>query len=182
MWLAIVIACSTPYAQSCIIFAKQDDLFATEQACKEETDMGVAIMESQGFFSRPACFKIGETLQEIKMKKLLLPVAFAAMTTSVSAMDLGYGLSVGAETELTYTTGTEVWTMDVTPSMGLGAYGASFTAETTIDVLDLNNGDIFTGIDWKAEYVWKGMTTYTKVSSDADFEFGDITMGAKISF
>ena len=45
------------------------------------------------------------------MKKLLLPVAFAAMTTSVSAMDLGYGLSVGAETELTYTTGTEVWTM-----------------------------------------------------------------------
>ena len=116
------------------------------------------------------------------MKKLLLPVAFAAMTTSVSAMDLGYGLSVGAATELTYTTGTEVWTMDVTPSMGLGAYGASFTAETTIDVLDLNNGDIFTGIDWKAEYVWKGMTTYTKVSSDADFEFGDITMGAKISF
>jgi len=116
------------------------------------------------------------------MKKLLLPVAFAAMTTSVSAMDLGYGLSVGAETELTYTTGTEVWTMDVTPSMGLGAYGASFTAETTIDVLDLNNGDIFTGVDWKAEYVWNGITAYTKVSSDADFEFGDITMGAKISF
>jgi len=116
------------------------------------------------------------------MKKLLLPVAFAAMATSVSAMDLGYGLSVGAETELTYTTGTEVWTMDVTPSMGLGAYGASFTAETKIDVLDLNNGDIFTGVDWKAEYVWNGITTYTKVSSDADFEFGDITMGAKISF
>ena len=116
------------------------------------------------------------------MKKLLLPVAFAAMATSVSAMDLGYGLSVGAETELTYTTGTEVWTMDVTPSMGLGAYGASFTAETTIDVLDLNNGDIFTGVDWKAEYVWKGMTKYTKVSSDADFELGDITMGAKISW
>ena len=182
MWLAIVLACGTPYAHSCIVYAKNDVLFATEEACKEETAMGVDIMESQGFFARPACFEIGETLQGNKMKKLLLPVAFAAMTTSVSAMDLGYGLSVGAETELTYTTGTEVWTMDVTPSMGLGAYGASFTAETTIDVLDLNNGDIFTGIDWKAEYVWKGMTTYTKVSSDADFEFGDITMGAKISF
>jgi len=116
------------------------------------------------------------------MKKLLLPVAFAAMATSVSAMDLGYGVSVGAETELTYTTGTELWTMDVTPSMGIGAYGVSFTGETTIDVLDLNNGDIFTGVDWKAEYVWKGMTTYTKVSSDADFEFGDITLGAKIKF
>ena len=116
------------------------------------------------------------------MKKLLLASAVAVAATSASAMDLGYGLSVGAETELTYTTGTEVWTMDLTPSVGLGALGASFTAETTIDVLDLNNGDIFTGIDWKAEYVWKGITTYTKVSSDADFEFGDVTMGAKLTF
>jgi hypothetical protein len=116
------------------------------------------------------------------MKKLLLPVAFATMATSATAMDIGYGLSIGAETELTYTTNKEVWTLDVTPSMGLGAYGASFTAETTIDVLDLNNGDIFNGVDWKAEYVWKGITTYTKVSSDEDFKFGDITVGAKLSF
>ena len=116
------------------------------------------------------------------MKKLLLPVAFATMATSATAMDIGYGLSIGADTELTYTTGTELWTLDVTPSMGLGAYGASFTAETTIDVLDLNNGDIFNGVDWKAEYVWKGITTYTKVSSDEDFNFGDITVGAKLSF
>tara|TARA_R100001086_G_C11785399_1_gene244753 strand:- start:688 stop:876 length:189 start_codon:yes stop_codon:yes gene_type:complete len=62
MWLAVVLACSTPYAQSCIVFAKQDDLFPTEQACKEEVDMGVAIMEAQGFFARPACFKIGTNL------------------------------------------------------------------------------------------------------------------------
>ena len=182
MWLAIVLACSTPYAQSCIVFAKQEELFVTEELCKEETDRVTLMMQSQGMFARPACFKIGTNLQENKMKKLLLPVAFAAMTTSVSAMDLGYGLSVGAETELTYTTGKETWTLDVTPSVGLGAYGVSFSAETTIDVLDLNNGDIFTGVDWEAEYVWKGITTYTKVSSDADFEFGDITMGAKLSF
>jgi len=116
------------------------------------------------------------------MKKLLLPVVFATMATSATAMDLGYGLSVGAETELTYTTGTELWTLDVTPSMGLSAYGASFTAETNIDVLELNNGDIFTGVDWKAEYVWNSITTYTKVSSNADFKFGDITVGAKLSF
>ena len=116
------------------------------------------------------------------MKKLLLASAVAVAATSASAMDLGYGLSVGAETELTYTTGTELWTLDVTPSMGIGAYGVSFTGETTIDVLDLNNGDIFNGVDWKAEYVWKGITTYTKVSSDEDFKFGDITVGAKLSF
>ena len=116
------------------------------------------------------------------MKKLLLASAIAVVGTSVSAMDLGYGVSVGAATELTYTTGTELWTMDVKPLMGIGAYGVSFTGETTIDVLDLNNGDIFTGVDWKAEYIWNGMTTYTKVSSDADFEFGDVTIGAKLTF
>jgi len=177
MWLAIVLACSTPYAQSCIVFAKQEKLFVTEELCKEETDRVSLMMQSQGMFARPACFKIGN-----KMKKLLLASAIAVAGTSVAAMDLGYGLSVGAETELTYTTGKETWTLDVTPSVGLGAYGVSFTAETKVDVLDLNNGDIFTGVDWEAEYVWKGITTYTKVSSDKDFEFGDITMGAKLSF
>ena len=84
------------------------------------------------------------------MKKLLLSAALVATATSVSAMDLGYGLSL--------------------------------SAETTVDVLDINNGDIFTGVDWKAEYVWNGMTAYTEVSSDADFDFGDITVGAKIKF
>ena len=84
------------------------------------------------------------------MKRLLLTVAFATVATSASAIDLGYGLSIGAE--------------------------------TTVDVLDINNGDIFEGVDWKAEYAWNGLTTYTEVSSDADFEFGDITIGAKFKF
>ena len=62
MWLAVVLAGSTPYAQSCILFAKQDDLFATEELCKEETDRVTLMMQSQGMFARPACFKIGTNL------------------------------------------------------------------------------------------------------------------------
>ena len=62
MWLAVVLACSTPYANSCIIFAKQNDLFITEELCKKDVDMGVDIMEAQGFFARPACFQIGTNL------------------------------------------------------------------------------------------------------------------------
>jgi len=116
------------------------------------------------------------------MKKLLLAFVVAVAATSASAIDLGYGLSVGAETDMSYTTGTETWELDLTPKVSMGAYGVSFSTETTIDVLNINNGDIFTGLDWKAEYAWKGMTTYTEVSSDADFEFGDITIGAKLSF
>ena len=116
------------------------------------------------------------------MNKLLLATAVAVAGTSVSAMDIGYGLSVGATTDMSYTTGTETWELDVTPKLSMGAYGTTLSAETTVDVLDINNGDIFTGVDWKAEYAWKGLTTYTEVSSDADFEFGDITMGVKFSF
>ena len=37
-------------------------------------------------------------------------------------------------------------------------------------------------VDLTAEYVWNNMTTYTEMSSDADFEFGDGTIGAKIKF
>jgi len=62
MWLAIVLACSTPYAQSCIVFAKQEELFITEELCKEETDQVVLMMQSQGMFARPACFQIGKNL------------------------------------------------------------------------------------------------------------------------
>ena len=92
------------------------------------------------------------------MKKLLLSATLVATATSVSAMDLGYGLSLSAETDMSYTTGTETWELDFTPSMGLSMYGASLSAETTIDVLDINNGDIFKGVDWKAEYLCNVMT------------------------
>ena len=43
------------------------------------------------------------------MKKLLLASAIAVAATSASAIDLGYGLSIGAETDMSYTTGTETW-------------------------------------------------------------------------
>ena len=116
------------------------------------------------------------------MKKLLLATAVAVVGTSVSAMDIGYGLSVGAETDMSYTTGTETWELDFIPKVSVGAYGVSFSTKTTIDVLEINKGSVFTGLDWKAEYVWKGMTTYTEVSSDADFKFGNITTGIQFSF
>jgi len=122
----------------------------------------------------------------LKVKRLLLPVAIIAGASSAHALDLGGGLSVGATTDLSYTTGSELWELDVTPKVAMTAFGASLSAESDIDILSLNTNnelkDMFTGIDWKASYAWKGMTTYTEVSSDADFEFGNITMGVKYSF
>tara|TARA_Y100001937_G_C7056040_1_gene301453 strand:+ start:125 stop:313 length:189 start_codon:yes stop_codon:yes gene_type:complete len=62
MWLAVILACSTPYAQSCIIFAKQNDLFMTEETCKEDVDVGVVMMQTQGYYAVPACFQVGQNL------------------------------------------------------------------------------------------------------------------------
>ncbi len=69
MWLAMVLACSTPYAQSCIVFAKNEELFMTEELCKEETDKVTILMKSQSTFERPAPFKIGTNLRSYKKKK-----------------------------------------------------------------------------------------------------------------
>jgi hypothetical protein len=50
--------------------------------------------------------------------------------------------------------------------------------------MELDQDQIFNGVDLKAEYSISnmGITAYGKVSSDADFEFGDVTVGAKLSF
>ena len=46
----------------------------------------------------------------------------------------------------------------------------------------LDQDEIFKGIDYTAEYGVNGVTLYTEVSSDRDWEFGDITVGAKVKF
>jgi hypothetical protein len=118
------------------------------------------------------------------MKKVLLATTVALMATSAAAIDLGYGVTAGGEIDVNYVTGVEDWAMDFTPSVGVDVYGVDFTAETTIDILDLDSGnDVFTGVDLKAEYALNSMiTTYGKISSDEDLEFGDITVGATFSF
>lgn len=116
------------------------------------------------------------------MKTVIFSVALATVATSVSAIDLGNGLSMGAEIDTSYVTGVDTWALEATPYASISQYGITLKAETTVDVLKINEDDVFKGVDLSAEYVWNTMTTYTEVSSDADFEFGDITIGAKIKF
>ena len=116
------------------------------------------------------------------MKHLIIASALVVAATSVSAVDLGNGLSMGAEIDTNYVTGVDTWSLDATPYAAITQYGLTLKAETTVDVLNINEGDVFEGVDLSAEYAWNGITTYTEVSSDKDFEFGDITIGAKIKF
>ena len=127
------------------------------------------------------------------MNKLQLTVVAAWIglaslmaATTVQAKDFtiaGQTISAGAESDINYITGVEEWDWTATPyasfttSMGIG-----LSVETEIDIRGLDEDEIFKGIDWAAEYAVSGVTLYTEVSSDRDWEFGDVTVGAKVKF
>ena len=62
MWLAIVLACTNPSALSCVVLAKEDEIFTTEQQCEIEARQMVALMNSKGIFAKPSCIKVGTSI------------------------------------------------------------------------------------------------------------------------
>ena len=122
------------------------------------------------------------------MKTLAIALGLAGLVTTAStAADfyvMGQTVSIGAQSDSNYTTGVETWAWDLTPYAGVNVMGVSLLAETKIDVLTLDEGDIFTGVDLTFGYAVPAVNVnlYTEVSSDKDFTFGDVTMGAKIKF
>ena len=120
------------------------------------------------------------------MKLAAIFTAALLAATSGSAMDIdvaGQTVSIGGEVDTNYTTGTELCAVEFTPSAGVDAWGFSFEASTVVDVLKLNEGDIFTGVDLEAGYqLMDGLKAYGEISTDADLEFGDATVGVSFSF
>jgi hypothetical protein len=120
------------------------------------------------------------------MKKLVLATVVALTATTASAIDvdlLGQTISVGAESDINYVTGIEEWKWTATPYAAFTtSVGVTLSAETEIDMRELDQDEIFKGIDYAAEYGVNGVTLYTEISSDRDWEFGDITVGAKVKF
>lgn len=121
------------------------------------------------------------------MKTTIVAAALAMTAGMASAADLtvaGQTISAGAEFDMNYTTGTDVFALDFTPTAGLTAWGVDFSVDTTIDILDINDGDnLFTGLDFEAgKDLATGLRAYAEVSTDEDLEFGDITTGISFSF
>ena len=122
------------------------------------------------------------------MKIATLTAATLIMaSTAVSAMDFtiaGQTLSAGGKADVNYDTGTELWAMEFVPSVGLNAWGTDFKASTTFDVINLNEGDVFQGIDFEAGYSLgqTGLRAYGEIGTDGDLEFGDATVGVSFSF
>ena len=114
-------------------------------------------------------------------------LAAVMAASSVYAKDFsvaGQTLSVGASSDLNYTTGVEDWEWELTPSAGLTAMGLGFTMATDIDMLTLDEDDIFQGLDFTVDYTVPStnISLYTEVSTDSYLEFGDVTVGATVSF
>ena len=108
-------------------------------------------------------------------------------TTATNAKDFsvaGQTLSIGAETDLNYTTGVEDWVWELTPSAGITALGIGLSVATDIDMLELDEGDIFQGLDFTADYMIPStnISLYTEESTASDLEFGDVTVEATVSF
>ena len=62
MWLAIVLACSTPMANSCVLFAKNEKMFYTSNECEVETKRMISLLHQKRIYGVPSCIKIGTNL------------------------------------------------------------------------------------------------------------------------
>jgi len=122
------------------------------------------------------------------MKSLIIATAAAmAFATAATAADVqvaGQTFSLGGEIDANYNTGTEDFALEMIPSAGFVAYGIDFEASTTIDVIQINEGDLFQGMDFEAGYTvgQTGLRAYAEIGTDADFEFGDLTIGTTFNF
>jgi hypothetical protein len=120
-----------------------------------------------------------------KMKTLAIASIIALAAGAASAAEIGNtGISIGGTVDANYTTGLDVWAVDLTPRAQFAQWGVMFGAETTFDVMGLNNGDIFKGIALDASYEIgnTGLTAYGEISTDADFTFGDAKIGVAFTF
>ena len=128
-------------------------------------------------------------MSKIEIAVIAAWVGLAALLASTTSYGkdfsvAGQTLSVGASSDLNYTTGVEDWEWELTPSAGLTAMGLGFTMATDIDMLTLDEDDIFQGLDFTVDYTVPStnISLYTEVSTDSDLEFGDVTVGATVSF
>lgn len=116
------------------------------------------------------------------MKKFLLATITAfTMTSAASAAEFN-GFLLGAEGDAYWDVDAEDWAMTVTPYAGYTLWNVNLTAETEINMRDID----FTGVDLKAAYPVNvqglNIGAYGKISADTDFNFGGAKVGVEFKF
>lgn len=61
MWLAVVLACQTLEAPSCIVMGNEKNLWYTQEECELDAVNMARTLISNGIYARPNCFKVGES-------------------------------------------------------------------------------------------------------------------------
>ena len=123
------------------------------------------------------------------MRLLATTAAALLLATSVSAMDLGMGLSLNTEVTAEYKVDAENMTLTSTPELAYTNFGFDFAASTELALYndEFVIEDTFSTlptIDFTVErVVMEGMTAYVETSYDLDAgERGEITLGTTFAF
>tara|TARA_B110000459_G_C16341921_1_gene372668 strand:+ start:313 stop:675 length:363 start_codon:yes stop_codon:yes gene_type:complete len=120
------------------------------------------------------------------MKTTIVAAALVLTAGIASAADLnvfGQTVSAGGEVDMNYTTGVDTFALDFTPSAGINAWGVDFELSSTFDVLQVNEGDLFQGLDIEAGFtIAEGLRVYAEIGTDEDLDFGDLTTGLSFAF
>jgi len=61
MWLAVVMACQTLEASSCIVMGNEKNLWYTRLECEQDAVNMAATHISNSIYDKPNCFKVGES-------------------------------------------------------------------------------------------------------------------------
>jgi hypothetical protein len=121
------------------------------------------------------------------MKNILLATAvFFGAASAASAFEIGNtGLNVGGEVESTYNFGTEDFGVLFTPEASFEYSGLALSVTTDFDLLNIDEdlAENFDGLDFEAIYGLNDFVeVFGEISTDEDFEFGDLVVGSRLSF
>lgn len=116
------------------------------------------------------------------MKYPAIAAAAVLAASSASAIDIGNtGISLGGEIVAEYNITDEQQAIEFTPSLGYTIMAVNLTADTTIDLKNMD--DYKLGIDWDAEVsMGSGWAVYGEVQTNDDWESDDWTIGTKWKF
>jgi len=107
--------------------------------------------------------------------------AIFALSTSANATALGGGFSSDSEVKFDYNLDTEVYTLTLSPEIEYSMGAMDFSIGTDVNLRDVG----FTGMDWTLEMDIEsvpGMGVFGKITTDKDWEAGDLNIGATFSF
>ncbi len=62
MWLAVVMACQTLDASSCVVMGNEENLWYTRLECEQDAVNMATTLIRNGIYAKPNCFKVGESV------------------------------------------------------------------------------------------------------------------------